>query len=263
MLGAGTVLAFLGVALLSPLASRPVTGALGRLFARSLPGRLGRQNSLRDPRRTAITAAALMVGLALVSEVGVLGASLKDSVRQDAGAALTADYILTPTAVGMGPDAYDAVRGTDGVGEVTGLRTGAARVDGRDAALTALPGDALGRTVRLEQESGRVAELGPGTLLVAADVAVDQGLTAGRTVPVTYTDGRPPSCGSPARTRPAGSSAATSSTPRGTSTSGSTPPRSSPRPTAPTRPRCGGRSSGRWGRTGTWRCRTRASSSRT
>ncbi len=82
VLGLGTVLAFLGVALLSPLVSRPVTGTVGLLFRRRLPGRLGRQNSLRNPRRTASTAAALMIGLALVAAVGVLGSSLKDSVRK-------------------------------------------------------------------------------------------------------------------------------------------------------------------------------------
>ena len=69
-----------------PLVSRPVAGPLGRLLSGvRLPRPAGRQNSLRNPRRTAATAAALMIGLALVAAVGVLGSSLKDSVRKIAG----------------------------------------------------------------------------------------------------------------------------------------------------------------------------------
>ncbi len=67
ILGVGTVLAFIGIALLSPLISRPVSRLVGTLFTRRIPGRLGRQNAMRNPRRTASTAAALMIGLALVS----------------------------------------------------------------------------------------------------------------------------------------------------------------------------------------------------
>ena len=82
LLGLGTLLAFIGVAMLSPLVSRPVASFVGRLFTRRLPGRLGRENAIRNPRRTAATAAALMIGLALISAVTVLGSSLKASVAK-------------------------------------------------------------------------------------------------------------------------------------------------------------------------------------
>jgi putative ABC transport system permease protein len=189
VLGLGTVLAFLGVALLSPLVSRPVTGALGMLFQRRLPGRLGRQNSLRNPRRTASTAAALMIGLALVAAVGVLGSSLKDSVRKIASDAIGADYIVSPTAVGMGPDAFQAVQKAPGVGMVTGLRGGQATMDGSDEFPTSLNRSALGTTVDLAMKSGKTADLGPGTTLISDDVADDKHLSVGSTVPVTWEDG--------------------------------------------------------------------------
>ena len=82
ILGLGTLLAFIGIAMLSPLVSRPVASFVGRLFNRRLPGRLGRENAIRNPRRTAATAAALMIGLALISAVTVLGSSLKASVAK-------------------------------------------------------------------------------------------------------------------------------------------------------------------------------------
>jgi putative ABC transport system permease protein len=184
------VLAFLGVALLSPLVSRPVTGAVGLLFQRRLPGRLGRQNSLRNPRRTAATAAALMIGLALVAAVGVLGSSLKDSVRKIASDAIGADYIVSPTAVGMDQAAFKAVQDTPGVGEVTGLRGGDATIAGADEFPTSLNRAALGTTVDLSMKSGKAADLGPGSALISDDVADDKHLSVGSTVPVTWEDGQ-------------------------------------------------------------------------
>jgi putative ABC transport system permease protein len=182
------VLAFLGVALLSPLVSRPVTGALGSLFSRRLPGRLGRQNSLRNPRRTASTAAALMIGLALVSAVGVLGASLKDSVRSTAESALGADFILNPAAVGISEQTVQAVRRQPGIAETTAFKQAPVRFAGDEQYPIALPASAIGRTVSITRESGSLA-LGPGTVLVAAKTAADKGLSVGSTVPTDYPDG--------------------------------------------------------------------------
>ena len=190
VLGLGTVLAFLGVALLSPLVSRPVTGALGSLFSRRLPGRLGRQNSQRNPRRTASTAAALMIGLALVSAVGVLGASLKQSVRKTADSALGADFILNPTAVGISERTVQAVRQQPGIAETTAFKQAAVRLgsDGEQYPI-ALPASAIGSTVSIKGEAGSVSDLGPGTLLVAGRTAEDQGLSVGSAVRASYPDG--------------------------------------------------------------------------
>ena len=65
---------FIGAGMLAPIVARPIAGTLGRPLAALLgtPGRLGRENSMRSPRRTAQTAAALMVGLALVSTIAVI-----------------------------------------------------------------------------------------------------------------------------------------------------------------------------------------------
>ena len=188
VLGIGTVLAFLGIALLSPLVSKPVTGGLGLLFARSLPGRLGRENSLRNPRRTASTAAALMIGLALVAAVGVLGSSLKDSVRAIASTAIAADFIISPTAVGIDDAAYRAIENTPGVDTVTGLRGARAVMGGEEEFPTAVPASALGTTIALTETAGSAIDLGPGTTLISDDVAEERGLSVGSTIPVTWED---------------------------------------------------------------------------
>ena len=78
LVGVGAVAVFIAAGMLVPVVARPLSSALGRPLAALLgvAGRLGRENSMRNPRRTAQTAAALMIGLALVSTIAVLGASL-------------------------------------------------------------------------------------------------------------------------------------------------------------------------------------------
>ena len=80
--------------LLSPLFARPGCGFLGTPFSRSAAGRIGRGNAMRSPRRTSATAAALMIGLALVAAVSTIGASAKKSVVKIVDSSLGADYVL-------------------------------------------------------------------------------------------------------------------------------------------------------------------------
>ena len=83
LVGLGAVAIFVGTATLAPALARPLSSLIGRPLARLLgePGKLGRENSMRSPRRTAQTASALMVGLALVAAISVFGASLSRSAR--------------------------------------------------------------------------------------------------------------------------------------------------------------------------------------
>ena len=87
LVGVGAVCIFVGVAMLAPAIARPLSGLLGRPLAALLgtPGWLGRENSMRSPSRTAQTASALVVGLALVSAMAVFGASLLGVGHQQRG----------------------------------------------------------------------------------------------------------------------------------------------------------------------------------
>jgi putative ABC transport system permease protein len=98
---------FIGVALLTPLISKPVVSALGRLFSWSVPGRLGRLNSGRNPRRTAITAAALMVGIALVTGVTVVMDSAKSSLAAQAENTIKAEIVIGGDQNGPRPPTFD------------------------------------------------------------------------------------------------------------------------------------------------------------
>jgi putative ABC transport system permease protein len=141
----GCLALFLGVALLSPRLARPLASVLGRPGARlgGVAGRLARQNAMRNPKRTAVTAAALMVGIALVSFVAVLGQGLKQAATGDlhsslkAGAVVEASDGFSP----LSPAATHAARSVPGVRLAASLRQDQARafrhtykVDGVDPA---------------------------------------------------------------------------------------------------------------------------------
>ena len=100
LVGLGAVLIFVGVAMLAPAVARPMASVIGRPLARLLgtSGRLGRENSMRSPKRTAQTASALMVGLALVSAIAVFGASLSRSATISVDNAVSADIIVSSTS---------------------------------------------------------------------------------------------------------------------------------------------------------------------
>ncbi len=189
LLGLGTALAFVGIALLSPLVSRPVSRAVGSLFTRRIPGRLGRENAMRNRRRTASTAAALMIGLALVSAVGVLGASLKGSIRTVVDQALGADFVLNAQTSGISEQTLAAVRQEPGVGQVDGLRGDAVKVNGNRTGALAISPSAITQTVSLQQKQGSVTDLRPDGVLVSDKVLTDKGWHVGDKLSFAFRDG--------------------------------------------------------------------------
>src|SRR5580693_2093323 len=110
LVGVGAVCIFIGVAMLAPTIARPLAGLLGRPLARLLgtPGELGRENSMRSPRRTAQTASALMVGLALVSAMAVFGASFSESATSSIDQAISADLLVSANGSGQLSDSVPA-----------------------------------------------------------------------------------------------------------------------------------------------------------
>ena len=114
--GAGALVVFLGVSVLAPLFSRPAAAILGSPF-RGVTGKLARENTTRNPRRSAATASALMIGVALVAFVSVFAASVKASVVDTLDEAFPADLSLQSSnfAVGISDAALEAVAETDEV----------------------------------------------------------------------------------------------------------------------------------------------------
>jgi putative ABC transport system permease protein len=196
LVGIGAICIFVGVAMLTPAIARPVSGVLGRPLARILgePGKLGRENSMRNPRRTAQTAAALMVGLALVSAMAVFGASLSKSATASVDQAISADLILSST--GNGQSGFSTLvpataTRVPGVTAETTVYGGQFEVQGGLQSLTAVGTQNLAGTVILRMTSGSPAALASGELLIDSITASNKHLAVGDPVPVRFAETGP------------------------------------------------------------------------
>jgi putative ABC transport system permease protein len=134
MLGGGAALVLFGVSLYSPRLVRPLAAVIGRPLERlrGLTGRLARENSQRNPTRTAATAAALMIGLALVSFVTVFAAGLKASIADAIDNSFQGQLEIQNTN-GYDPiptEAAEAVRRVPGVQIVSTLQSTQVKIDG-------------------------------------------------------------------------------------------------------------------------------------
>ncbi|HUH15335.1 MAG TPA: FtsX-like permease family protein [Gaiellaceae bacterium] len=162
-MGVGALLIFVGVALFASRLVRPLAQALGAPAARfgGSAGKLARDNARRNPQRTASTAAALMIGLALVTLVATLAAGITQTFRGAVDELFTGDYAITaqnnfsPIPI----DAAEAVRGVPGVEAIGSTRTGEARVFDTTEFVTAVDEDTA-EVLTLDWVEGSQAILG-------------------------------------------------------------------------------------------------------
>ncbi|MEV4345683.1 ABC transporter permease [Actinoplanes sp. NPDC049596] len=178
---AGVLVTFIGVALLTPLISKPVVALLGRLFSWSVPGRLGRLNSGRNPRRTAITAAALMVGIALVTGVTVVMDSAKQSLAAQADDTIKAQIVIAGGQNGPRPPTFDEsvlarTRELPGVRSAAGFWQEQALVDGKRTYVDAT--DDLGKLADAYGTPG-LTTLRDDQMAMSSQEAADRGWTVG------------------------------------------------------------------------------------
>ena len=192
LVGLGAVLIFVGVAMLAPAVARPMASVIGRPLARLLgtSGRLGRENSMRSPRRTAQTAAALMVGLALVSAIAVFGASLSSSATSSVDNAISADLIISAasnTGNGeFGNSVPIVASGVPGVTATSVVYSGQFEFRHSLENLLAVGTKNLPQTVILDMTSGTSKALAAGRLLVDTTTANNDHLSVGDIVPVRF-----------------------------------------------------------------------------
>ncbi|MFE9658097.1 ABC transporter permease [Micromonospora sp. NPDC006431] len=192
---AGVLFAFIGVALLTPLISRPVVSLLGAIFAWSVPGKLGRLNSGRNPRRTAITAAALMVGIALVTGVTVILDSAKGSISALAKDTIKAELVIAGSQSGPRPPSFDPAvldkaAALPGVQLVDGEYGDMAMVNGQRTWVAASSNvTALERIFGAKATAGDISRLGPDQMLFSSDTAKSRGVSVGSTVNVQLSRG--------------------------------------------------------------------------
>jgi putative ABC transport system permease protein len=196
LVGAGAAAAFIGVALLAPLLADPLARTLGALPARvSVAGKVARGNARRDPRRTASTASALMIGLALVSAVSILAASVQGAVGDALSDQLRADFIVqngggNVPQVPLPPSLTDTLREDDAIGSVTPVRL--AQVSDGDGVINIVGVDVAvaDDLLAIDPREGELAALGTDGFAMVEDLAVERGLELGDDLEVTFLDGR-------------------------------------------------------------------------
>ena len=185
--GAGAV--FIGVALWSPRLVRPLASLVGRPLERlrGVPGRLARENAVRNPSRTAATAAALMIGLALVSFVAVFAAGLRGSIDDAIDKTLAGDLIVSNTDgfSDIPVAAVDAVAGVDGVEVASPIRYTQDDVEGAgEGFLTLVDPATAAEVLTLDWREGSqelLTELTPEQAVIDEGWGSDNGLGVGDT----------------------------------------------------------------------------------
>jgi len=190
LMGLGAVLLIIGVFILTPLLSRPLIAATApvlRVFGVS--GKLARQNSVRNPRRTAATASALMIGLTLITGMTVMAGSLQTSIDRMASSAIRADYVVSMANRGpLSPDVARRLAGADGVTASSPLRNGASRIGGETEYLTGVDGSAIGKLTDLKVDDGSFT-VGGSRIVVDKDRAERHGWRVGSRFTAHFEDG--------------------------------------------------------------------------
>ena len=184
--GLGALLFFLGVAALGPIFGRSLAGFLGaplpKLFG--VTGTLARENARRSPRRTSSTAAALMIGLSLVTLVAMFASSLKGSIDSALKESVKADLVVMPQSfantAGFSSEVAERLRQLPEVSVASPFRFGEWKGDDeRTRTFLAVDPDTIDEVLNLEMESGSTADLADGGVLLRDVEAELRGVTTG------------------------------------------------------------------------------------
>ena len=190
--GGGAAAVFVGVAVLGPFIARKVSELIGAPLAiRGTAGKLGQQNAMRNPSRTTSTAAALMVGVTLVSLMSIVAASTKASVNSIIDSALRADFVISSGGAvggssGFSPDIERSLSALPQVSGVAGIRSGVVKVYGKVTPVVATDTAKSAPLVNIGVTQGQVASMTSSGIAVSTQVAASQKLRIGSPVKVTF-----------------------------------------------------------------------------
>jgi putative ABC transport system permease protein len=194
-IGLGAAALFIGVAMFAKTVVPPLARALGwpaTKFA-GAAGRLARANAIRNPSRTASTASALMIGLALVTLVSVLAAGLKSTFESSVSELFKADYALTSTNnfSPISTSSEQALKSVPGIETVAAVRSGNGRAFSEKIAVTGVPGT-ISKVVTVKWQHGSPAvpaQLGESGSFVSKEYAEEHDLHIGSPIVVKTPSG--------------------------------------------------------------------------
>ncbi|MEU5394156.1 ABC transporter permease [Streptomyces tibetensis] len=190
-MGFGAVLLIIGVFILTPLLSRPLIAAAAPLLrAFGISGKLARQNSVRNPRRTAATASALMIGLTLITGMTVMAGSLQQAIEKMASASIKADYVVSmANGNPLSPDVEKKLKQAGDVTATSPMLNAETRIDGQSEYVTGVNGAAIRDLVGPEVDEGTF-KVGGGDVVVDSETAKSYRWKAGSAFTVAYADGK-------------------------------------------------------------------------
>lgn len=189
----GIAVAFAGVIAAAPAIAAPIVRTLGAPLARrhSVAGALARENAMRNPHRTAATASALTIGVALVATMTVLGASANASIDDAVANGLRADVVVDTgmfATTGLSPNLAADIADVVGAATTTTVRTAPATLEGRTVRLNAVDPDLYPQVVELGDTVGNLGDLTGASIAVQRDVATEHDWTVGDTVAARFAE---------------------------------------------------------------------------
>jgi putative ABC transport system permease protein len=190
----GALLTLVGVVVLGPVVAGPGGRILGwPLRLRGVTGELASENARRNPRRTSATAAALMVGVTVVTLFTVFASSLNASVTKSVEQSFGGDLVVT-AGMGGGQTGFSPKLAADiatrpEVASVVGLGAGAARVGAKATELAVADPQALSQVLDLGAVDGSMSSLSSTQLAVSKTLADEKGWKVGTALPVGFVDG--------------------------------------------------------------------------
>lgn len=184
--GVGTPLLLVGAVLATSVVGAPLVSLAGRIFHRLFGevGRLAQLNAARQPRRTAATAATLMIGLTLVSTVAILAASTTASIGDRLAADQRGDFVISPVAYQpFDAELADQARDVDGVEDVYAFYSSSVRLPGKDEPvdITGATAEGLERGTSLDLIAGSLAADGDARpAVISSEFAATHNLGLGQ-----------------------------------------------------------------------------------
>ncbi|MFH9587241.1 ABC transporter permease [Streptomyces luteogriseus] len=190
-MGFGAVLLIIGVFILTPLLSRPLIAAAAPVLrAFGISGKLARQNSVRNPRRTAATASALMIGLTLITGMTVMAGSLQQAIEKMASASIKADYVVSmANGNPLSPDVEKKLKQAGDVTATSPMLNAETRIDGQSEYVTGVNGAAIRDLIGPEVDEGSL-KVGGGDVVVDSETAKSYGWKTGSAFTLAFEDGK-------------------------------------------------------------------------
>ena len=196
VVGAGVLLVFLAVSVLGRTIALPLSRAIGSPLPRvkGVTGTLARENTMRNPKRTAASASALMIGVGLIAFITIFASSIKASINASIDRSFAGDFVINSGAGasgGVDPALAQKLTTLPQVAAATGERLGSMVILGQPSMIAAVDPRTAGQIFNVSPVQGSIGALGADGIAVYKDDAAKHHLTLGSPVPVVFRDTGP------------------------------------------------------------------------